>query len=179
MISKYDELTLEELEQNLAKIETNVMSFSCNKIKSKRIYLAGPWFSQKADLMEKCIYNIYKNVKGNSEYIPFRPRTENKTTSFETFKGNIDSIYDADLVVANISEKDVGTAFEIGFAAALGKDIILLGYDKTDFQKKTNLMLAFAGSQCIELKNLWKVFTGDIDYSKDTVDFNTAWENIE
>lgn len=143
-----------------------------------KIYLAGPWFTEKADILEKYAYSVYE--ASNSKHTVFRPRTDGKDTPFLTFMGNLEAIVDCDLVIAQISEKDVGTAFEIGYARALGKDIILVGFDKKDFERKTNLMLAFAADQCITIDKLLKIFNDTIDYSVDTVDFeNKNWENIE
>lgn len=143
-----------------------------------KIYLAGPWFTEKADILEKCTYEIYK--ASNSKHKVFRPRTDGKDNPWETFRGNVEAIVNCDLVLAQISEKDVGTAFEIGYARALGKDIILVGFDEKDFERKTNLMLAFAADQCITFDKLAKVFNDTIDYSKDTVKMkNDDWRNIE
>jgi nucleoside 2-deoxyribosyltransferase len=85
------------------------------------------------------------------------------------------------LVLAQISEKDIGTAFEIGYARALGKDIVLVGFDEKDFERKTNLMLAFAADQCITIDKMYKIFNDTIDYSTDTVntDMFDEWRNIE
>ena len=143
-----------------------------------KIYLAGPWFTEKADILEKYAYDVYK--ASNSSHEVFRPRTDGKDTPFETFMGNIEAIVNCDLVLAQISEKDVGTAFEIGYARALCKDIVLVGFNEKDFERKTNLMLAFAADQCITIDKLYKIFNDTIDYSKDTIKMsNDDWGNIE
>ena len=143
-----------------------------------KIYLAGPWFTEKADILEQYAYNVYE--ASNSPHKVFRPRTDGKDTPYETFTGNLEAIADCDLILAQISEKDVGTAFEIGYARALGKAIVLVGFSNKDFGRKTNLMLAFAAEQCITMDKLYKVFNNTIDYRRDTVKMNNDnWENIE
>lgn len=179
MLSNFDIMTIEELENSLRKIVDNVHCYSCDKVKTKTIYLAGPWFTPTANALEKAAANIYNNVAGRSDYNLFRPRVENKDTPYETFHGNIEAIDNADLVVALISEKDVGTAFEIGYAKAQGKNIVLVGYDESDFERKTNLMLAFSANACITIDKLWRVYTNCINLEKDCVKTDYCWRNIE
>lgn len=145
----------------------------------RKIYLAGPWFTEKADILEKYTYNVFEIVKEQTDCEVFRPRTDGKDTPFETFMGNIEAIDDCDIVVAQISEKDVGTAFEIGYARALGKEIYLVGFDKKDFERKTNLMLAYASDFCITIDKLWKLFMDKLDMRTDFVSFGNKWEDIE
>lgn len=145
----------------------------------RKFYLAGPWFTEKADILEKYAYSMYEATSKNNNCVVFRPRTDGKETPIETFMGNLNAIDDCDVVIAQISEKDVGTAFEIGYAKAKDKIIYLVGFDKKDFERKTNLMLAFASDFCITIDKLWKLFMGQLDYDKDLVKFKTAWEDIE
>ena len=143
-----------------------------------KAYLAGPWFSEKANIIENYANTISSLCK--NKYEVFRPREHSTNNPYETYLGNIKAIYECDLLVALITEKDVGTAFEIGYARALGKDIILVGFSESDFERKTNLMLAFAGDQCITIDKLHKLFEGTIDYEKDTVkEIKNSWSNIE
>lgn len=141
-------------------------------------YLAGPWFTEKADILENYAYSVYK--ASGTEHKIFRPRTDGKDSPYETYLGNLEAINKCDVVLALISEKDVGTAFEIGYARALGKYVILVGFNNKDFERKTNLMLAFASEQCITIDKLYKIFNDSIDYSFDSVKMNNDdWRNIE
>ena len=144
-----------------------------------KIYLAGPWFTEKADILEKYAYSMYEATKDTSSCEVFRPRTDNKETPILTFFGNLEAIDNCDIVVAQISEKDVGTAFEIGYARAKKKVIYLVGFDEKDFERKTNLMLAFASDYCITIDKLWKLFANELDCKTDFIKFKTAWEDIE
>jgi nucleoside 2-deoxyribosyltransferase len=145
----------------------------------RKIYLAGPWFTEKADILEKYAYSMYEATDDVNDCTVFRPRTEGKESPLLTFYGNLDAIDSCDVVVALISEKDVGTAFEIGYARAKKKVIYLVGFDEKDFERKTNLMLAFASDFCITIDKLWKLFTDNLEYEKDLVKFKTGWEDIE
>lgn len=125
-----------------------------------RIYIAGP------DVFEPDAVEIgrrYKNICEKYGHEGLYPLDNECDSSEEIYKGNIDLIDKADAVVANGNEfrgeMDVGTAFEVGFAAAKGKKIIIYTddvrpliekYGRTDekgritedFGMPLNLMLA-------------------------------------
>ena len=91
-----------------------------------RIYIAGP------DVFEPDAVEIgrrYKNICEKYGHEGLYPLDNECDSSEEIYKGNIDLIDKADAVVANGNEfrgeMDVGTAFEVGFAAAKGKKIII------------------------------------------------------
>lgn len=178
-MTTFDCSTSEELQCILDKIINNVVCHSCTKNKTKQIYLAGPWFTITSNMLENAAAAIYNNVSGNSQYVLFRPKLESKNSPEETYCGNIDAINNSDIIVALISEKDVGTAFEIGYARAKGKFVVLVGLDESDFERKTNLMLAYASTCCTTINNLWKIYTDDLDITKDCVIVNHTWRNIE
>ena len=100
----------------------------------KKVYFAGPWFDKKAKLLLKTIKYICE-VTTLSIYDIVFPDEYNFDLPSKTYKNNIDLITACDVVIANIASKDVGTAYEIGYAKALGKQIILLGCDETCFEK--------------------------------------------
>ena len=125
-----------------------------------KIYIAGP------DVFEPDAVEIgrrYKNICAEYGHEGLYPLDNECDSSEEIYKGNIDLIDKADAVVANGNEfrgeMDVGTAFEVGFAAAKGKKIIIYTDDTRsliekygekdekgriteDFGKPLNLMLA-------------------------------------
>ena len=143
-----------------------------------KIYLAGPWFTEKADILEKYAYSMYEATE--SKHTVFRPRTDGKETPYETFMGNLNAIQECDLVVAQVSERDVGTAFEIGYARALNKKIVLVVFDEKDFERKTNLMLAYASNNCITIDKLYKIFNDTFDdFGDRIICAEKQWENIE
>lgn len=142
----------------------------------KKAYLAGPWFTEKANILENYAYTISELCKNNYEV--FRPRAESCLEPAVTFNGNIAAIKSCDIFVALISEKDVGTAFEIGYANALGKKVYLVAFEEVDFNKKTNLMLAFASDKCITIDKLHKVFEDTLT-NNDVIYINRDWEDIE
>lgn len=91
-----------------------------------RIYIAGP------DVFEPDAVEIgrrYKNICEKYGHEGLYPLDNECDSSEEIYKGNIALIDKADAVVANGNEfrgeMDVGTAFEVGFAAAKGKKIII------------------------------------------------------
>ena len=141
-----------------------------------RIYLAGPWFTEKADILERYAAHVHELSNGNT-YL-FRPRIMAKSNPCDTFNSNITELNICDVVIALVSEKDIGTAFEIGYAKAIGKPIILVGFNESDFERKTNLMLAYAGQCCITIDKLHKVFANTLS-ANDCLDITRNWGNIE
>lgn len=125
-----------------------------------KIYIAGP------DVFEPDAVSIgrrYKNICAEYGHEGLYPLDNECDSSEEIYKGNIELIDKADAVVANGNEfrgeMDVGTAFEVGFAAAKGKKIIIYTDDvrpliekygekdekgriTENFGKPLNLMLA-------------------------------------
>lgn len=125
-----------------------------------KIYIAGP------DVFEPNAVEIgkkYKSVCENYGHEGLYPLDNECNSSLEIYKGNVKLIEISDVVIANGNEfrgeMDVGTAFEVGYAAAKGKKILIYmddthslveKYGKADEQGKLtedfghplNLMLA-------------------------------------
>ena len=113
-----------------------------------RVYLAAPLFSEAersynariaATLKEHCFEVFLPQESGDNQAI--RGRDEHR----RIFTKNKRAIHDADVVVAIIdgADADSGTAWEMGYAAALKKKVIAL---RTDFRmagshERVNLML--------------------------------------
>lgn len=94
-------------------------------MEKKKIYIAGPdVFAPDALLVGA----RYKAICENYGFIGLFPLDNQASTSREIFLGNRAMIEEADIVVANLDFfrgqcMDDGTAWEIGHAAALKKDI--------------------------------------------------------
>lgn len=94
----------------------------------KSVYLAGPdVFLPEAGQLAQ----TQKALCRKHGFEPLHPFDQATLSSPDIFRTNIDMIRHADAVLANLDpfrgpEVDSGTAFEIGFAAALGK--IIIGY---------------------------------------------------
>lgn len=91
-----------------------------------KIYIAGP------DVFEKDAVEIgrkYKNLCEQYGHTGLYPLDNECSSSKEIYTGNVALIDDADAVIANGNEfrgeMDVGTAFEVGYAAAKNKKIII------------------------------------------------------
>lgn len=164
----------EKLRYKRNKALTTIGKFTPVKHK---IYFAGPWFDERSCMLYdfcKEIYNVYKPF---ISYEIFFPRDQISEKPKDAFINNVNNIKDCDVVVALVSKKDVGTAWEIGMAYSLGKKIYLLGYDETTFKSHTNVMLAFTG-KCFTINNLGKFLTCTMS-DEDFVTINNAWEGIE
>jgi nucleoside 2-deoxyribosyltransferase/predicted secreted protein len=113
-----------------------------------RIYLAAPLFSEAersyntalADLLRQHLFEVHVPQE-TSDDTAHRDLTEHA----RIYEQNKKALYEADLVVAVIdgADADSGTAWEMGYAAALNKPVFAL---RTDFRKvgtheHVNLML--------------------------------------
>ena len=181
-ISTYNKLDIEDLRKVLDnEAEIALSSVLCSKeeiptcIKTKKLYFAGPWFNEKSNAFYNSILTIANMCKQFADYDIFFPRCQVNRKPFDAFVKNVGNIQDADIVVAFVDEKDVGTAWEIGMAYSLGKKVILLGLDETTFLSHTNVMLAFTGS-CTTLREFAKLLVGK-EYK--TIEIEDKWEGIE
>lgn len=111
----------------------------------KKIYIAG-FDVFKKDSIE--IGQRYKFTCKEFGFVGLYPldNTIDKSWSKEVarefiYKKNIELIHEADIIIANANpfrgeELDSGTAFEIGYAKALGKQIVLYMDDMCDYKDK-------------------------------------------
>lgn len=92
----------------------------------RTVYLAGPdvFYPEAAQRAErhKALCRLY-------EFEPLHPFDQPVLTSKRIFQTNVELIRRADAVIANLNpfrgpEIDSGTAFEVGFATALGKTVV-------------------------------------------------------
>lgn len=160
--------TLREAKRNTKNV---VPKESCN------IYFAGPWFDERSNELYNTCKDIYDIVKEVSNAKIFFPREQVNDTPQHAFYNNVKHIQDCDVVVALVSKKDVGTAWEIGMAYALRKPVYLLGYDETTFLSHTNVMLAFTG-RCLTINKFAKFLINTIR-DDDFVKIQNNWEGIE
>ena len=144
----------------------------------KNLYVAGPWFDEKAEALMLNVKEVFKQYESVSAWEPYYPNEHTQDSPKLTFVENINRIRSCDAVLALISRKDIGTAFEIGFARGLGCPIYILVLDDTDFYSKTNIMLAYSTDKIVQFKDLWKFVIGKLKY-KDFVVLDDTWENKE
>ena len=144
----------------------------------KKLYVAGPWFDEKAEALMINVKEAFRQYESVSAWEPYYPNEHTQDTPMDTFVDNVNQIRSCSAVLALISRKDVGTAFEIGFARGLGRPIYILVLDDTDFYSKTNIMLAYSTDKIIQFKDLWKFILGKIKY-EDFIVLNDSWEDKE
>lgn len=119
---------------------------------SIKIYAAGPFFSPKQLATMEAIEAVIENFE-NVEV--FKPRNgdasakklnkdigagkdPDQATRRQVFLDNVNNIDDADLMVALIDDRDIGTIFELGYACKAGVPCITF----TNMNYGMNLMLA-------------------------------------
>lgn len=108
-----------------------------------KIYIASPFFNEEELNFVKRIENVLE-YNGISFYSPRldgilkdMPKEQRMKATKTIYDNNVKNIITTDMMVAVIDNRDVGTMFEIGYAAALGKKIITL--TNNDFM--VNVML--------------------------------------
>jgi nucleoside 2-deoxyribosyltransferase len=174
MPNNFDTVSMDDFVRTLGRIVNQAVD-DFGRAKRHKIYLAGPWFDAKSRQFYDAVTNIYSLIQEKSEFELICPRDNANETPSAAFNNNVSDLQDCDLVVAMVSKKDVGTAWEIGYAYSLGKPIYLLGYDKTTFLSHTNVMLAFTG-ECFTIDDWAKFLLG---MPVDFVQINDEWEGIE
>lgn len=175
MPSNFDSMEKCELASYLNDVIIEAKSFK--KRDKLNAYLAAPWFDESALMLHNSVKAILRNVGEFSKYNIYFPFDHTTKNPEETFNENVRAIGDSEVIIALVSRKDVGTAWEIGYAYALGKKVYLVALDETCFTSKTNLMLAFSG-RCFTIDKLAKFLTGKLD-SVDYVQIGRTWEGIE
>lgn len=158
----------------------NIAEESKNLVKTKKlVYVAAPWFDDRASILLDLVKAIDKNVSSTSKYKLYFPKDHtNEDSPEDTFFLNTSAISSSSMIIALVSRKDVGTAWEIGYAKALNKPVYLIGFDETCFKSKTNLMLAFSG-KCFTIDKLAEFL---VDGYLDSVDYlrvGETWEGLE
>ncbi len=104
----------------------------------KKIYIAGfDVFSQDAPEIGKKLRDICMKYG----FIGLFPLDNECSNAEEIFSANIGMIQDCDIIAANMNcfrglEPDSGTAFEIGYAYALGKDLYCYLSDNRTLREK-------------------------------------------
>lgn len=173
-VNTISKLTISELNDKCRDLTNSIIANYKYKLpRGTRIYFAGPWFTEKG----KILYDTCQIIEQLSDttFKIFYPRNEVNNTPKDAFENNVKHIVECDVLVALVSEKDVGTAWEIGMAYALNKPIYLLGYDETTFLSHTNVMLAFTG-KCLTFKEYEKFLTNN---KPKFVKINNTWEGKE
>ena len=147
----------------------------------RKIYVAGPWFKQKdraiMDLFHKYMKEVYPNA-----YFPLHEQQITDTPK-DSYKNNVDHLDECDVVVAFVSTFDTGTAYELGYAKALNKQIILLCWnEKTFTDHGTNLMLALGADLIYKVIDFMVLSINQVgDVFKDnecTIKVKNDWRNV-
>lgn len=113
------------------------------------IYIAGPFFNEEQinviRRIEKSCGKFGLNFfspRHEGVIVDMTPQQRSDPNILKTiYNSNIEAIKKSTCIIAVIDGKDIGTIFEIGYAAALGKKIITF----TDLNYGVNVML----SQCV------------------------------
>ena len=124
----------------------------------KTVYVAGPLFDEGErwwiEQIEQTIIEM-----GFDTFLPHRDNPEkNPETVQLIFENNRNAIQDSDLVVANLNgiTTDDGTAWELGYAAALGKPAIGVFTDwrsRFEGEELVNLMISRSLNQTVRSLN--------------------------
>ena len=115
----------------------------------KKIYLASGWFNPTQDQELSMLENIFDKRQEHFKLSSPRrifvcPPDAPRSVQDETFEGNLAHIKNADFLVVNTRDKDIGTIWEAGFAHAINIPIVYFCAGLPE-GAKFNLMLARSG----------------------------------
>lgn len=126
-------------------------------MKQKSVYLAGPWFSPyQAKRLDLVLEALKANKTIDSDMIYQPEEHQNEQFKFgstkwlkATYSQDVRHVTNSDVVVAILDykteegnfEPDSGTIFEIGYAIAMHKPVILVKFDERE-DDELNLMLS-------------------------------------
>lgn len=147
--------------------------------KAYKAYIAGPWFDDYAKEQLDYIKKVYKDNYLLTDVDCYFPDEHNNDTPKNVYEANVKNIKDSDFIVALISRKDVGTAYELGIASALNKPIVLVGDTEETFKSKTNIMLAFCTRFCITKDKFVNYLMNKGWLEADCVKITDNWEGKE
>ena len=147
------------------------------------IYLAAPWFNPKQAERHEAILKVLRewrevDPKNRQVYNPREsicPTVAAASVRRTFYDANTAALHASDIVVAITDERDLGTIFELGYAAALAervKPIRLIGVALDLGGEPFNLMLAVACDavcstvdelRTVLFENQWKQYKGPIE----------------
>ena len=115
----------------------------------KKIYLASGWFNPTQDRELSMLESIFDKRQEHFKLSSPRrifvcPPDAPRSVQDETFEGNLAHIKNADFLVVNTRDKDIGTIWEAGFAHASNIPIVYFCAGLPE-GAKFNLMLARSG----------------------------------
>lgn len=169
----YDQMTIEGIKTAFKYVYPPIKDK-----KERKLYFAGPFFTDKAKIFQLQVIELWDNIEKQNRFTyGYFPMLEQENTPCSIFRKNTDMLNACDEMLAFVSEKDVGTALEIGYFIAREKPVTLLVLDDTDFLSHTNLMLSF-GAPAININKLYKFFTKGCD-NDDYIKVENVWEGIE
>ena len=94
-----------------------------------KIYWAAPLFTEEEKVYnEQCVRKL--ESAGFGVYLPQRDGGEylKGVKPEDIYRKDIEALEQCDMLIGNIKGNDPGTLFEIGYAAALGKTIQIVGH---------------------------------------------------
>ena len=130
------------------------------EMRQQKVYLAAGWFNpaqaEELDRLEQICDSREWIDLASPRRIFVCPPDAPKETQDETFVGNLKHIAEADFLIVNTRDKDIGTIWEAGFAYAMQRPIVYFCNGLPE-GAKFNLMLARSGCKvCTSFEELEK-----------------------
>ncbi|KAA2238805.1 nucleoside 2-deoxyribosyltransferase [Chitinophaga agrisoli] len=129
-------------ESRLLPLPTDIPHYEAlsDRSKKKKIYLAGPFFN----IAERWLINEVRSCLlsfGNQVFSPFHDVGFGE--SLDIACQDLEGIKSADVIFAIVNGLDPGTLFEVGYARAIGKRVVLLAENINEVD-----LLMLEGSNC-------------------------------
>lgn len=161
-----------------------------------KVYIASGFFTDAqrtavADL-ETTYRNLNYEVYSPREHtVDLKPGAPNRELKIKLIlESNVKAISEADLIVCNLAQKDIGTLWELGFAVASNKEIELITADESQMEHVERLIknLKLVGSKMIKAKTLlltrancsnWEATKELMNYQFTRVELSSELSGIE
>ncbi|MCK9593226.1 MAG: nucleoside 2-deoxyribosyltransferase [Methanoregula sp.] len=142
----------------------HIMAMDVGTFSQYYVYLAAPLFSEAernynlsiAGLLRKNFFDVFLPQENGDD-----SETRTKEEQVRIFTDNLKALKNTDILVSIIdgADADSGTSWEMGYASALGKEVIAL---RTDFRRsssheKVNLMLEESATVVISTEQLLEI----------------------
>lgn len=105
---------------------------------NEKVYIAGPWVF-RPDAKEHA--ETLRQIAVDHGFIPLIPIDNEGTTAHQIKVANETMIMECDCIIADITpfrgvSADVGTAFELGFAWAMNKAVVMWSSDERNYEDR-------------------------------------------
>lgn len=118
-------------EERFERLAANVISLAAKIVSGNDVFVVMSFREESDDT-----YNTIKRVCSSYDFTS--QRTDKDASTSRIYKRIVEGIQRATLVIADVSFSSLNVYYELGFAEALGKDVIVIAKEGTELPFDTN-----------------------------------------